>query len=137
MRHSMLVQQPMSALYPPALQVVTPLAPRPDCGVGYLPVATATDIIKWLKAEELPPSELPNRLDFPSELYQLGARPLSPGAQRSEEGEPDHGPALSRIARVWTDQSRVEWNIEGIAASRLAKLHSNRQMPGAELKVGR
>jgi hypothetical protein len=102
---------------------------------GYLPVATTTDIIKWLKAEELPSSELPNRLDFPSELYRLGARPLSPAHDDPKKANPILGARLWRIARTWTDQSGVQWNIEGIAPARLAKLHSDRTMPGAELKA--
>jgi hypothetical protein len=74
---------------------------------GYLPVATTTDIIKWLKADELPLSELPNRLDFPAELHRLGARPLSPAHDDPKKANPIMGQRLWRIARVWTDQGGV------------------------------
>jgi hypothetical protein len=35
-------------------------------------------LIKWFKTAEIPNSELPNRMDFPAEIYRRAARPLNP-----------------------------------------------------------
>ena len=102
---------------------------------GYLPVVTTTDIIKWLKADEVPLGELPNRLDFPSELYRLGARPLMPAREDPKKAQPIMGARLWRIARTWRDQKGVDWNIETIGAARLARLYFDRAMPPADLSA--
>jgi hypothetical protein len=96
---------------------------------GYLPVVTTTELVKAFKAQELPASEMPNFLDFPSELWRLGARPLMAAANNPKRANPLMGARLWRIVRWWTDQNGVRWDIEHASASRLAKLYFDRVMP--------
>jgi hypothetical protein len=98
---------------------------------GYLPIATSTDLIKWLKAEELRPDELPSHLEFPTLLYRLGARPLNPDRKNPKRANPVQGARLWRIAKTWTDQAGVKWDIESVTPARLAKLYFDRTMPPA------
>jgi hypothetical protein len=96
---------------------------------NYLPVATTTDLLQWLKAEELRPNEMPKRLEFPSQIYRLGARPLNPSRKNPKRAEPIFGKRLWRIARYWTDPQGVRWDIGAVTPTRLAKLYSDRSMP--------
>lgn len=96
---------------------------------GYLPVATTTDLIKWLKAEELRPHEIPNQLEFPTLIYRLGARPLNPARDNPKRANPIGGGRLWRIARFWTDPQGVRWDLEAVPPARLAKLYTDRVMP--------
>jgi hypothetical protein len=100
---------------------------------GYLPVTTTTDIIKWFKAAELSPADLPNRREFPGELYRLGARPLNPDHDDPKKAGSILGARLWRIARTWRDQKGVDWNIEAISPTRLARLYLDHAMPPADL----
>jgi hypothetical protein len=102
---------------------------------GYLPVATTTDLIKMFKAQELPASETPNFLDFPSELYRLGARPLTPAPNNPKRANPIMGSRLWRIARFWTDSKGDHWDVEKVGPTRLAQLYSDRVMPPPDLKA--
>jgi hypothetical protein len=102
---------------------------------GYFPVTTTTDLIKWFKAAELPPRDLPNRLNFPTDLYRLGARPLNPAHDNPQRANPVMGVRLWRIARTWRDQKGVEWDIEAISPTRLARLYLDRAMPPADLSA--
>jgi hypothetical protein len=102
---------------------------------GYLPVATTTDLIKMFKAQELPISETPNFLDFPSELHRLGARPLMPAPNNPKRANPIMGSRLWRIARFWTDPKGVRWDVEKAGPARLAQLYSDRVMPPPDLKA--
>jgi hypothetical protein len=101
---------------------------------GYLPIATTTDLIKWLKALELPHADLPNRREFPAELYRLGARPLNPEHNDPRRAGSIMGMRLWRIARTWRDQKGVEWDIGAISPTRLARLYLDRAMPPPDLK---
>jgi hypothetical protein len=96
---------------------------------NYLPVATTTDLTQWLKAEELKPQEMPNRLELPSLIYRLGARPLNPARANPKRADPIQGKRLWRIARHWTDPQGVRWDIEAVPPARLAKLYHDRTMP--------
>ena len=96
---------------------------------GYLPVATTGDIVKWLKALELRPQDMPGRLELPSLIYRLGARPLNPNRKNPKRAEPIDGSRLWRIARTWTDQKGVAWDIGAATPARLARLYSDRSMP--------
>jgi hypothetical protein len=102
---------------------------------GYLPIATTGDLIKMFKAQELPVSEMPNRLNFPADLYRLDARPLMPTPNDEKRANPIMGSRLWRIARFWTDSKGVRWNIESAAPARLAQLYSDRVMPPPDLKA--
>jgi hypothetical protein len=102
---------------------------------GYLPVATTTDLIKWFKAQELPAHDMPNRLDFPDEIHRLGARPLNPAPDNPKRANPTMGSRLWRIARFWTDQTGVRWDIEKVGPTRLAKLYDERVMPAPDLRA--
>ena len=107
--------------------------PPPD----YLPVATTADIRDWLeKIEKLRPNEMPDPLtSFPTLLYRLGARPLVANRQKPKRAEPIMGARLWRIARFWTDQAGVLWDIDKVGPTRLARLYSDRVMPPPELKA--
>jgi hypothetical protein len=102
---------------------------------GILPVATTTDLIKYFIREEIVPSELPHRLDFPSDLYRLGARPLNPLFNNPHKANPILGHRLWRIARRWRDQKGVEWDVERMGPKRLAQLYVDRAMPKADFDV--
>jgi hypothetical protein len=97
---------------------------------GYLPVATTTEIIEWLKKENVRPNEMPSRLELPSLIYRLGARPLNPNRKNPKRAEPIQGSRLWRIAKVWVDRG-VRWDLESVTPARLAKLYSDRAMPAA------
>jgi hypothetical protein len=96
----------------------------------YLPVATTSEMMKWLKDEELRPHEMPSRLELPSLLYRLGARPLNPNRKNPKRAEPIQGARLWRLAKTWIDHG-VRWDLESVTPARLAKLYSDRAMPAA------
>ena len=110
-------------------------SPHPPVDIG--PVATTGDLIKEFERRKLPPGEMPNARTFPTELYALGARPVSPDKRRHYRANPvEKAGRIWRIARVWTDQHDVEWNLETASPTRLAKLYTDRQMPPfSDLKV--
>jgi hypothetical protein len=101
---------------------------------GYLPVALTTEIIKWLRVAEVPERDLPNRLDFPLQLYRLGARPLNPAHNNPAKANATIGGRLWRLARTWRDQQGVEWNLETMSPTRLAQFYLDRVMPPVDLK---
>jgi hypothetical protein len=102
---------------------------------GVLPVATTSDLIKYFIREEIPPSELPHRLDFPSDLYRLGARPLNPLLNNPHKANPILGHRLWRIARHWRDQKGAKWDIERMGPKQLAQLYVDRAMPKPDFDV--
>jgi hypothetical protein len=102
---------------------------------GYLPITTTTDLIKWFKAAELPHADLPNRREFPGELYRLGARPLNPDHSDPKKAGSILGARLWRIARTWRDQKGVGWDIEAVSPTRLARLYLDHAMPPADLSA--
>lgn len=110
-------------------------SPHPPVDVG--PVVTTGDLIKEFERRKLPLSEMPNTRTFPTELYALGARPVSPEKKRPDRAFPvEKAGRIWRIARIWTDQHGVEWNLETASQTRLAKLYTDRQMPPfTDLKV--
>ena len=98
----------------------------------YLPVATTGEIRDWLeKIEKLRPHETPDRNELLTLLYRLGARPVIANRQKPKRAEPIDGARLWRIARFWTDQAGVRWDLEASTPSRLAKLYSDKVMPPA------
>lgn len=97
---------------------------------NYLPVATTGDVFDWLKHEHLRPHELPSRLELPTLLYRLGARPLNPNRANPKRAEPIQGARLWRLAKTWVEQGQ-SWDLESVTPARLAKLYHDRAMPPA------
>ena len=63
-------------------------------------------------------------------LRALGARPVSPDKRHPHRANPvEKAGRIWRIARTWTDQHGVDWNLETASPARLAKLYTDRQMP--------
>lgn len=96
---------------------------------GLLPIGTTTDLLQYFENQRIPYAEMPSRLDFPSDLHRLGARPLNPGRKNAARAEPILGHRLWRFARFWRDQKGVKWNVEQIGPARLARLYIDRSMP--------
>ena len=72
---------------------------------------------------------MPDRNELLTLLYRLGARPVIANRQKPKRAEPIEGARLWRIARFWTDQAGVRWDLEASTPSRLAKLYSDKVMP--------
>jgi hypothetical protein len=87
-------------------------------------------VFDWLKHEHLRPHELPSRLELPTLLYRLGARPLNPNRANPKRAEPIQGARMWRLAKTWNG-----WNLETATPARLAKLYHDRAMPPADLKA--
>jgi hypothetical protein len=102
---------------------------------GLLPVGTTTDLIQHFISQQIPNAELPNRLDFPSDLYRLGARPLNPARNNPARADPVSGHRLWRFARSWRDQKGTEWKVTEISPTRLARLYVDRAMPKPDFDV--
>jgi Family of unknown function (DUF5906)/Bifunctional DNA primase/polymerase, N-terminal/Primase C terminal 2 (PriCT-2) len=102
---------------------------------GLLPVGTTTDLIQYFISQQIPNAELPNRLDFPSDLYRLGARPLNPARNNPARADPVLGHRLWRHAHSWRDQQGTEWKIAQVGPTTLTRLYIDRSMPKPDFDV--
>jgi hypothetical protein len=102
---------------------------------GLLPIGTTTDLIQYFISQQIPNAELPNRLDFPSDLYRLGARPLNPARNNPARADPVSGHRLWRLARSWRDRQGTEWKVTQVGPARLARLYIDRAMPKPDFDV--
>ena len=101
---------------------------------GVLPIMTANEVKHWLKAQELQPHETPNHLELPGLLYRLGARPVASELNNRQRAGSVNGKRLWRLTRTWRDRG-VEYDLENMSQTRLAKLHHDGAVPFADLKV--
>jgi hypothetical protein len=99
----------------------------------YLPIATTSDIRKWLNDRRIPDRELPHHIDFVEGLHVIGLRPLVPAVENPKRPGVIQGHRLWRFARKWRDTHGVEWDVENISPQRLAKLYTEHKMPGPDL----
>ena len=99
-----------------------------------LPIATTGEIKQWLKGYDLQPYETPNHLELPSLLYRLGARPLNPDRKNPKQPNPVEGRRLWRLVKTWRHKG-IEYNLENMSLTRLAKLHEGQSMPPPDLKT--
>ena len=101
-----------------------------------LPIVTTGELMAWLKHPDqaLQPHELPNRNELRDLIYRLGVRPLNPEPKDPKQARGVDGRRLYRLVKTWRDKDG-RYNLEGMSAARLARLHNGRAMPPADLKA--